>query len=48
METTAVENTIRNLTDMIELLNPNWIQRMVIDIYINDIQKNLLQEGVNL
>ena len=32
-------NTIINLTKMIDTLNPSWIQELVMGIYINDIQK---------
>ena len=32
-------NTIINLTKMIDTLNPSWIQELVMGIYINDIQE---------
>ena len=32
-------NTINNLTNMIDLLKPNWIQKLVMDIYLTDLQE---------
>ena len=48
METTAVDNTIINLTEIISSLNPTWIQELVMGIYINDIGETNYQEGENL
>lgn len=40
-------NTIKHLTELIDLLNPNWIQKLVMDIYLNDIQETSYKRGIN-
>jgi len=37
-------NTIINLTKMMETLNPSWIQQLVMGIYLNDIQERHYQK----
>ena len=43
-----IDKTIMNLTNIIASLNPNWIQKMVMDIYLNDIQETYYQRGITL
>lgn len=32
-------NTINNITNIVDTLNPIWIQKMVLDICLNDLQE---------
>jgi hypothetical protein len=32
-------NTINNITNIVDTLNPSWIQKMVLDICLNDLQE---------
>lgn len=43
-----METTIKNLTSLIYDMNPNWIQKIVVGIYLNDIQETYYQRGTNL
>jgi len=38
-------NTINNLKEMIGFMNPNWTQKIVLDIYLNDIQERHYKIG---
>ena len=50
METTNTSydanNTIYHLTNMIGVLEPSWVQQLVIDIYINDIEETHYKGGL--
>ena len=39
------DNTINNITDIIDILKPNWTQRMVLDIHLNDLLQRSYKEG---
>lgn len=41
-------NTIHHLTNMIDMLEPTWVQQLVIDIYINDIQETHYEGGLSI
>tara|TARA_Y100000310_G_scaffold326788_1_gene392164 strand:+ start:3220 stop:3393 length:174 start_codon:yes stop_codon:yes gene_type:complete len=43
-----IDNTIMNLTNIIASLNPNWIQQIMMEIYLNDIQEIYYQRGITL
>ena len=42
---TNITSTINRITDIIDLTDCTWIQRLLINIYLKDIQEMGYQEG---